>query len=92
MVMSTKVIFNVCDEDMEYCRSPWDSADYVLNEVNRILKERGITIQFDIENHGCTEDIPEKYWNEDLDDYNAGGIEIIETIDPEDNVEDFGVL
>lgn len=89
--MSTKVVFNVCDEDMEYCRSPWDSADYVLNEVNRILKERGITIEFEIENHGGSGDMPEKYWNEDAPDYNEDGIEITETPDSTEDMEDFGV-
>ena len=35
--MSTKVTFKVTDEDMEYARSIWDSADYVLSEVVSIL-------------------------------------------------------
>lgn len=88
--MSTKVTFNVCDEDMEYCRSVWDSADYVLGTVNRILKERGIEIEFDIKNYGCAEDMPEKYWNEDAPDYNQEGIEIVETQSSTEDMEDFG--
>lgn len=90
--MSTKVTFNVCDEDMEYARSVWDGADYVLRNVNRILKERGIEIDFKIENHGWSEDMPEKYWNEDAHDYIPDGIEIVETPENIDDMEDFGVL
>jgi hypothetical protein len=90
--MSTKVTFNVCDEDLEYARSVWDSADFVLGHVNELLKQRGIDIKFEVENHGWIEDMPEKYWNEDLDDYNGSGIEIVETLDSNDDMEDFGVL
>ena len=75
--MSTNVTFKVTDEDMEYARSIWDSADYVLSEVNRILAERGIDIKFDLDN--CDEDeYLEEYWNEEHPDYN-GGIVIEET-------------
>ncbi|AFC21831.1 hypothetical protein GAP32_379 [Cronobacter phage vB_CsaM_GAP32] len=69
--MSTKVTFKVNDEDMEYARSIWDSADYVLSEVNRILAERGIDIKFNVDN--CDEDeYLEQYWNADHPDYNGG--------------------
>ncbi len=69
--MSTKVTFKVTDEDMEYARSIWDSADYVLSEVNRILAERGIDIKFNVDN--CDEDeYLEEYWNTEHPDYNRG--------------------
>lgn len=80
--MSTKVTFNVCDEDMEYARSVWDSADYVLSEVNRILSERGIDIEFEVENHGC--DLPEEFWNEEHPDFNSTGLVIEESATTDD--------
>jgi hypothetical protein len=76
--MSTKVTFNVVDEHMDYARSPWDSAEYVLSEVNDLLKARGIDIEFDL--HNCHEEDEwlEEYWNEKLPNYN-NGVVIVET-------------
>ncbi len=88
--MSTKVTFNVCEEDMDYARSAWDAAEYVLSHVNTILEKRGIAIEFDVENHGCSGDMPEKYWDEEHEDYKPDGIEIVETPDSTEDIEDFG--
>lgn len=76
--MSTKVTFNVTDEEMDYARSVWDSAEYVLSQVNKILAERGIDIEFDVHNCYEEEDWLEEYWNDEHPDYN-GGIVIVET-------------
>lgn len=76
--MSTEVTFKVIDEDMEYARSIWDGAEYVLRHVNKILAERGIDIKFDVYNCYDDKDWLEEYWNEEHPDYN-GGIVIVET-------------
>lgn len=76
--MSTEVTFKVTNEDMEFARSIWDSAEYVLSEVNKILAERGIDIKFDVDNCYEEEDWLEEYWNEKHPNYN-GGVVIVET-------------
>lgn len=60
--MSTKVTLHVSDEDMEYARSPWTSAESALQAVNKVLKQRGIDIEFEVENHGCAEDVPDEFF------------------------------
>ena len=80
--MSTEVRFKVTDSDMEYARSIWDSADYVLYHVNKILAERGVGISFELDN--CDEDeYLEEYWNNEHPDYN-GGIIIEEKSDSDE--------
>jgi hypothetical protein len=76
--MSTNVTFKVTDEDMEYAHSIWDSAEYVLGQVNKILAERGIDIKFDVDVCYEEEDMLEEYWNIEHPDYN-GGVVIVET-------------
>lgn len=75
--MTTKVTLNFCDTDMEFSHTPWDAADMAIYEVNRILKERGIDIEFTCIAHG-EEDFPEKYWNEEHPDYTTDVSEITE--------------
>lgn len=71
--MSTKVTINVVDEDLEYSHSPWDAADMALYHVNKILKERGIDIKFEVNN--CDDDeYLEEYWNAEHPNYNGGVI------------------
>lgn len=59
--MSTKVTLHVCDEDMDYAHSIWDAAELALQAVNKVLKEKGVDIQFDLDNHGCAEDVPDEF-------------------------------
>ncbi|WNA16148.1 hypothetical protein XaC1_512 [Xanthomonas phage XaC1] len=63
--MSTKVTLHVSDEDMEYAHSPWTSAESALQAVNKVLKERGIDIEFEVLNYGCAEDVPDEFFGED---------------------------
>lgn len=79
--MKTKVTFNVCDEDLYYIRTHWEPAEIVLYSVNKILRERGISIEFILEDH---DHLPEQYWNENHPDYKEDGIDIEEIKEIED--------
>ncbi|SOK58667.1 hypothetical protein [Yersinia phage fHe-Yen9-04] len=75
--MSTKVILNVCNSDLEYAHSAWDGAEISIYRINEVLKERGIDIQFYLETHE-EDEYPDKFWNESNPEYNPTGIEIEE--------------
>lgn len=62
--MSTKVTLHVSDEDMDYAHSVWDAGDVALQAVNQVLKEKGIDIEFELENHGCAENVPDEFYGE----------------------------
>ncbi|AQW88913.1 hypothetical protein pEaSNUABM50_00387 [Erwinia phage pEa_SNUABM_50] len=73
--MAIKAKLNFCDLDLDYARTAWDGAYMVLAEVNEVLKERGIKIEFLLEVHS-EEDYPSKFWDEEDVEYTTNTTEI----------------
>ena len=49
--MSITVNINVCDSDMEYSHNLWDAGEMILSDVNKVLKELGIDVEFNLNVH-----------------------------------------
>ena len=65
--MSTKVTLHVADSDMDYARTVWDSAKMALDAVNKVLKDKGVDITFEINDHVHEDLIPDEFFGKDGD-------------------------